>query len=76
MKRPFISASDPPRKFSEVRAERIASDPRQRVKRMIAETEADARAVDDPSESARLQCEAEEMRSLLDHDFLVSEESA
>lgn len=68
--RPFLSAADSPRKFSEVRAERARLDPlergRERVLDEIARLEGEAKAAIDPAEGKRLQCEAEGLRAALD----------
>lgn len=66
--RPFLSAGESPRPFSEVRAERGNVDPREAVLRTIGELEHDARDADDPAEARRLQCEAEGLRCALDEN--------
>jgi len=60
--RPFIPASDKPRPYSEILAERAALDPRRRKLEEIAEFEGAAADAADPAERKRLQCEAEAMR--------------
>lgn len=67
--RSFISASEAPRPFSEVLAERSAADPRKRVLEDIADLEGRAREAakaGDQVEAKRLQCEAEALRCDLD----------
>lgn len=68
--RPFITAAESPRKFSEVRAERAQLDPleqrRDRTLDEIARLEGEAKENPDPAESRRLQCEAEALRCALD----------
>lgn len=67
--RPFITAAETPRKFSEVRAERTGLDPLERghdrVLDEIFRLEGEAKACADPAESKRLQCEAEALRCAL-----------
>lgn len=65
--RPFLSASESPRPFSEIRAERGDGDPRERSLRDIAGLEAEAQACDDVTERLRLQGEAEALRCALYH---------
>ena len=73
MKRTFVSASDPARKYSEVKAERVENDPAARRKVLVMDEitrlEAEAQATGDQA----IQCEAEELRTMLHHDFIVPE---
>lgn len=68
--RPFISAAESPRKFSEVRAERGGLDPLERRRSQVLDEvdrlEGEAKACSDPAEAKRLQCEAEDLRAALD----------
>ncbi len=75
--RPFISAGDPPRPFSEIRTERDGSDLHKltvhRTLTQIALLEGQAFAVDQnnelivsPEERKRLLCEAEALRCCID----------
>ena len=67
--RPFLPASEAPRPYSEVRAERDAGDTdgliRERTLKRIAAIEAEACELVDPAARKRLLCEAEAMRSAL-----------
>jgi hypothetical protein len=63
--RPFLSASEPRRPYSEVRAERSGDDPLERVHAEIERLEAEAAGADDLEERKRLQCEAEAWRCAL-----------
>jgi len=65
--RPFIQANEPPRPYSDILSERRITDPREVVLGQIRLLEAEAQAVDDAKERARLQCEAEALRCAL-HD--------
>lgn len=65
--RPFISAGESPRPYSDIRAERGDVDPRERALREIGEAEILAIAADDPAERKRLQCDAEALREQLYH---------
>ena len=66
--RPYIQAGDPPRPYSDIRAERRITDPAAVVRGQIALLEAEAAAcTDSPTERTRLQCEAEELRCRLEH---------
>ena len=72
--RPFLTASESPRPFSEIRAERGDADPRERALRDIAALEAEAQACagdetlpPDEAERRRLQGEAEALRCALYH---------
>jgi len=65
--RPYLSASEPPRPYSEIVAERRRADPTHRILDDIAEMEAEAAAMTDPVERKRRQCEAEELRCQLAH---------
>lgn len=68
--RPFITAAEAPRKFSEIRAERAQLDPlersRERILAEIAQFEGEAQATSHPAERAWWQCEAEALRCALD----------
>jgi hypothetical protein len=66
--RPFISAGESPRPFSEIRAERGDDDERARTWREVASIEAEATGADDEAERKRLQCQAEALRAGL-HEF-------
>ena len=63
--RPFISANESPRPYSETVAERRITDPREVVLGQIRLLESEAQAADDPAERDRLQCEAEGLRCAL-----------
>jgi hypothetical protein len=65
--RPFLTASESPRAFSEIRAERGDTDLRERTLRDVAGLEAEAQACDDDAERRRLQGEAEALRCALYH---------
>lgn len=67
--RPFLTAGESPRPYSEVRAER-GVDPREAVFRMIADLEADAAETEDTDEAKRLRCEAEGLRCSLEENKL------
>lgn len=64
--RPFIPASEQPRPFSEVLAERRAMDPAVRfadaAMDQVLELESQAAEAADPATRKRLQCEAEDLR--------------
>lgn len=68
--RPFISAAESPRPFSEIRAEQAGLDPLERRREVvlgeIARLEGEAKVAIDPAEGKRLQCEAEGLRAALD----------
>jgi hypothetical protein len=57
-------------RFSDVLAERRATDPRdhlvERTRREIAALEGEAAGAADPAERARIQCDAEALRAALD----------
>jgi hypothetical protein len=80
MTRPFLSASESPRPFSEIKAERAAGDPELRRRNLaldeITLLEAEAGVTADPAERERLQLQAEELRCLVHHSYLVPEEIA
>jgi hypothetical protein len=63
--RAYLTASESPRPFSEIVAERGEQDPRQRLMRDIAALELEAAAAEDLKERKRLQCEAEALRCAL-----------
>jgi hypothetical protein len=63
--RPFLSAGESPRRFSEIRMERIGMAPL--ALQRIEDLEAEARAATG-AERAKLQGEAEELRDALYHD--------
>jgi hypothetical protein len=77
--RPFLDGSGSPRKFSEIKAERAAGDPEQRRRNLaldeIALLEAEARVSADPNERVLLQLQAEELRCLVYHSYLIPEET-
>jgi len=64
--RPYIQAGDPPRPYSDIRAERRVTDPAAVVRGQIALLEAEAAAAPTNAERVRLQCEAEALRCALD----------
>jgi|GEM_PF-2996443 len=68
--RPFIAASEAPRPFSEIRAERDGSDldkhTRDRALKQIASLEGEAFETADPAIRKRLLCEAEALRCAID----------
>ena len=64
--RPYIQSGDPPRPYSDIRAERRITDPAAVVMGQIALLEAEAAAAPTNAERARLQCEAEALRCALD----------
>jgi len=64
--RPYIQAGDPPRPYSDIRAERRVTDPAAVVRGQIALLEAEAAAASTDAERTRLQCEAEALRCALD----------
>jgi hypothetical protein len=78
--RPFLSASESPRAFSEIKAERAAGDPEHRRRNLVLDEitllEAEARVTADPAERNRLQLQAEELRCLVYHQYFVPEEIA
>lgn len=59
--RPYITANDSPRRFSDVKGESAEHDLRARQLAEMARLEAEA-VVADPAERQRLQCEAEALR--------------
>jgi hypothetical protein len=65
--RPFLSASESPRPYSEILAERNAGDvahlAQQRTLREIAAIEAEAAELTDPTARKLRQLDAEELRS-------------
>jgi hypothetical protein len=66
--RPFISAGESPRLYSDVLAEREPDYARKRTLDRIVELEAEASEQTDPDERKRLLCEAEALRcSLSEH---------
>ena len=64
--RPYIQAGDPPRPYSDIRAEHRVTDPAAIVRGQIALLEAEAAAASTNAERVRLQCEAEALRCALD----------
>ncbi len=68
--RPYLSASESPRLYSEVVAERRAGDVdemlRERTLREIAAIEAEAAELTDPTAQKLRQCDAEALRAALD----------
>jgi hypothetical protein len=68
--RPFLTASESPRPYSELRAERDSGDlnelARRRTLDLIATIEAEAEGLTDPSARILKQLEAEELRAALD----------
>jgi len=65
--RPFLTAGESPRPYSEVRAEQRGDDPARRLLEEIAELEAEAAAADVAADRKALQLEAEELRCALYH---------
>lgn len=68
--RAFIAANEPPRPFSEIRAERNAGDldriAADRALKQIAALEGEAFDAADPATRKRLLCEAEALRCAID----------
>jgi hypothetical protein len=68
--RPYLSASEPPRPYSDIVAERNAGDvehlARQRTLREIAAIEAEAAGLTDPTARRLRQLDAEELRGALE----------
>jgi hypothetical protein len=68
--RPYVCANEPARPYSDVIAERRATDPaaqrRELVLMRIAELEGEAAEAADPAVRKNLQCEAEGLRAALD----------
>jgi hypothetical protein len=67
--RPFVSGSESPRLYSDIRAERELTDPRLRLKQQVladvAALESEAAEATTIEERNRLQCKAEALRCAL-----------